>query len=53
MTDEEKIKELKKAFDDFLAKVAKFKQEHQEKISQILKEIDEEKLKQIRQKLGI
>jgi hypothetical protein len=52
-TNAEKIKTLKDAFKKFMTETEKLRQNHKKDIMRILKEIDENKLKEVRKKLGI
>ena len=51
MDSQEAIKQIQKIMDDFRAKVSKARSEYRVKIAAILKRIDEQKLKEIRNKL--
>ena len=51
MDSQEAIKQIQKIMDDFRAKVSKARSEYRTKIAAILKRIDEQKLKEIRNKL--
>lgn len=52
-TNEEKIKALKTAFKKFMDETENLRQNHKKEIMRILKEIDENKLKEVRKKLNI
>ena len=51
MDSQEAIKQIQKIMEDFRAKVSKARSEYRTKIAAILKRIDEQKLKEIRNKL--
>jgi len=51
MDSQEAIKQIQKIMDDFRAKVSKARSEYRTKIAAILKRIDEQKLKETRNKL--
>ena len=51
MDSQEAIKKIQKIMEDFRAKVSKARSEYRVKIAAILKRIDEQKLKEIRNKL--
>ena len=51
MDSQEAIKQIQKIMDDFRAKVSKARSEYRTKIAAILKRIDEQKLKEIRNKM--
>jgi len=51
MDSQEAIKQIQKIMEDFRAKVSKARSEYRTKIAAILKRIDDQKLKEIRNKL--
>jgi len=51
MKQDEPTQKLRRAFEDFLNEVDQLKKEHRGKIQEILNEINEMKIKELREKL--
>ncbi len=49
----EDLQALKKKFADFLAEVERLTNEYDDEIAEILKQIDERKIKELKQQLGV
>lgn len=52
-TKSKAVEKVEKALDDFLLEIKKIEKDHEEKIRDIIKEINEEKLKKVRDELKI
>ncbi|MBI2633228.1 MAG: hypothetical protein HYW78_02440 [Parcubacteria group bacterium] len=53
LSDQEKMKRLRNAFQAFLSEVHQLEREHNAVVQKILKEINERKIKEIKERLGL